>query len=308
MNYMDNILVVGSYAVAMFIKTPRMPIFGETLIGSDFFMGPGGKGSNQAIAISRLGGKVSFICFVGNDALGDEAFNLFKKEKINIELIKKTKKSTGVGFVILNDDGENGIILDMGSNNELDLDYLNEIKEELPKYNFVLSGFEIPFKTALYSLKLSKQNGSVTILNPAPAINLVNEDLSFIDYVTPNESELRICLGMKPDAQNSNSELAEKLFRNGINNLVVTEGEKGCLIINNDINEHVPGVKVDVVDTTGAGDAFNAGLTVALSEGKNIIESLKFANCCGAFTCTKAGVVNTLAYRHEIDLLYNDNY
>ena len=111
----------------------------------------------------------------------------------------------------------------MGSNNELDLDYLNEIKEKLSKYNFVLSGFEIPFKTALYSLKISKQNGSITILNPAPAINLVNEDLSFIDYVTPNESELRICLGMRPDAQNSNSELAEKLFRNGINNLVVTE-------------------------------------------------------------------------------------
>ncbi len=308
MNYMDNILVVGSYAVAMFIKTPRMPIFGETLIGSDFFMGPGGKGSNQAIAISRLGGKVSFVCFVGNDSLGDEALNLFKKEKINTELIKRTKKSTGVGFVILNDDGENGIILDMGSNNELDLGYLDEIKENLSKYNFVLSGFEIPFKTALYSLKISKQNGSITILNPAPAINLVNEDLSFIDYVTPNESELRICLGMRPDAQNSNSELAEKLFKNGINNLVVTEGEKGCLIINNDINEHVPGVKVDVVDTTGAGDAFNAGLTVALSEGKNIIESLKFANCCGAFTCTKAGVVNTLAYRQEIDLLFNDNY
>ena len=100
----------------MFIKTPKMPIFGETLIGSDFFMGQG-KGSNQAIAISRLGGKVSFICFVGSDALGDEAFNLFKKEKINTKLIKKTKKSTGVGFVILNDDGDNGIILDMGSNN-----------------------------------------------------------------------------------------------------------------------------------------------------------------------------------------------
>ena len=107
---MDNILVVGSYAVAMFIKTPRMPIFGETLIGSEFFMGPGGKGSNQAIAISRLGGKVSFICFVGNDSLGDEALNLFKKEKINTELIKRTKKSTGVGFVILNDDSMEKIV------------------------------------------------------------------------------------------------------------------------------------------------------------------------------------------------------
>ena len=305
----SKIMVVGSFAVAMFIKTPKMPIFGETLLGSDFMMGPGGKGSNQAIGISRLGAQSSFANIIGEDDLGDMAINLYKKEKVNSDNVIRTNKSaTGVGFVVLNHEGENGIILDMGSNNLLDEDFVNSIKKEISESKVVISVLEIPLIAAMRSMEIGRQTGIITILNPAPAQNLKSCNLNNIDYLTPNETELRICLGMDPDDKSDNLYLAKKLRDLGVKNLIVTLGEGGCILINDDYSEKIEGVKVDVVDSTGAGDAFNAGLAVSLSEEMGIIDSLKFANCCGALACTKYGVVSALGYREEIDELYKKSY
>ena len=305
----NKIMVVGSFAVAMFIKTPQMPIFGETLLGSDFMMGPGGKGSNQAIGISRLGVQSYFANIIGDDDLGDMAIKLYKEEKVNSDFVIRTKKSaTGVGFVILNNLGENGIILDMGSNNLVDESFVNGLKEQISKSKVVISVLEIPLKSALKAMEIGHEFNSITILNPAPAQNIKSYNLKNIEYLTPNETELRICLGLAPDDETNNMDLAKNLRDLGVKNLVVTVGEAGCILINDDICEQIPGIQVDVVDTTGAGDAFNSGLAVALSEDMSILNSLKFANCCGALACTKYGVVSALGYREEVDELFNVNY
>ena len=304
-----KITVVGSFAVAMFIKSPRMPIFGETLLGSDFMMGPGGKGSNQAIGISRLGAQSFFANIIGEDDLGDMAMKLFEKEKVNSDLVIRTKESaTGVGFVILNHEGENGIILDMGSNNLVDENFVNSLKGKISESKVVISVLEIPLIAALRAMEIGRESNIITILNPAPAQNIKSFNLNNIDYLTPNETELRICLGMAPDNETDNIDLARELKDLGVKNLVVTVGEGGCILINDDYCEQIQGVKVDVVDTTGAGDAFNAGLAVSLAEGMSILDSLKFANCCGAVACTKYGVVSALGYREEIDELFKKTY
>ena len=304
-----KITVVGSFAVAMFIKSPRMPIFGETLLGSDFMMGPGGKGSNQAIGISRLGAQSFFANIIGEDDLGDMAIKLFEKEKVNSDLVVRTKESaTGVGFVILNHEGENGIILDMGSNNLVDENFVNSLKGKISESKVVISVLEIPLIAAMRAMEIGRESNIITILNPAPAQNIKSFNLNNIDYLTPNETELRICLGMAPDNEIDNIDLARELKDLGVKNLVVTVGEGGCILINDDYCEQIQGVKVDVVDTTGAGDAFNAGLAVSLAEGMNILDSLKFANCCGAVACTKYGVVSALGYREEINELFKKTY
>ena len=304
-----KITVVGSFAVAMFIKSPRMPIFGETLLGSDFMMGPGGKGSNQAIGISRLGAQSFFANIIGEDDLGDMAMKLFEKEKVNSDLVIRTKESaTGVGFVILNHEGENGIILDMGSNNLVDENFVNSLKGKISESKVVISVLEIPLIAAMRAMEIGRESNIITILNPAPAQNIKSFNLNNIDYLTPNETELRICLGMAPDNQTDNISLARELKDLGVKNLVVTVGEGGCILINDDYCEQIQGVKVDVVDTTGAGDAFNAGLAVSLAEGMSILDSLKFANCCGAVACTKYGVVSALGYREEINELFKKTY
>ena len=304
-----KITVVGSFAVAMFIKSPRMPIFGETLLGSDFMMGPGGKGSNQAIGISRLGAQSFFANIIGEDDLGDMAMKLFEKEKVNSDLVIRTKESaTGVGFVILNHEGENGIILDMGSNNLVDENFVNSLKGKISESKVVISVLEIPLIAAMRAMEIGRESNIITILNPAPAQNIKSFNLNNIDYLTPNETELRICLGMAPDNETDNISLARELKDLGVKNLVVTVGEGGCILINDDYCEQIQGVKVDVVDTTGAGDAFNAGLAVSLAEGMSILDSLKFANCCGAVACTKYGVVSALGYREEINDLFKKTY
>ena len=304
-----KITVVGSFAVAMFIKSPRMPIFGETLLGSDFMMGPGGKGSNQAIGISRLGAQSFFANIIGEDDLGDMAMKLFEKEKVNSDLVIRTKESaTGVGFVILNHEGENGIILDMGSNNLVDENFVNSLKGKISESKVVISVLEIPLIAAMRAMEIGRESNIITILNPAPAQNIKSFNLNNIDYLTPNETELRICLGMALDNETDNISLARELKDLGVKNLVVTVGEGGCILINDDYCEQIQGVKVDVVDTTGAGDAFNAGLAVSLAEGMSILDSLKFANCCGAVACTKYGVVSALGYREEINELFKKTY
>jgi ribokinase len=299
------ITVVGSFAVGLTIRTSHMPIFGETLIGSDFDMGPGGKGSNQAVGTARLGAASHFVGIIGDDKLGEIATDLYAREGVDTtHLWKTTQMATGVGFIILNQTGENGIILDMSANKLMDTAFVDRAEAQISRSDVVMAVLEIPAAAAARGLELGKKHGVRTILNPAPATKLDDTVLKQVDYLTPNETELRILMGLAPNDPTPTAELAAQLRRHGVGNLIVTMGEKGALILTDDQTIPVPGVAVEVVDTTGAGDAFNSGLAVALAEGRSLVDAVRYAICAGAIACTRLGVIPALGHRAQVDELY----
>ena len=296
------ITVVGSFAVGMTLRTQRMPVFGETIVGSDFDMGPGGKGSNQAVGVARLGAEAHLAGIIGDDRLGEIAIDLYDREGVGASFLQRTTEmATGVGFIILNHEGENGIILDMGANELMDSAFVDQVEAQIARSDVVMSVLEIPVAAAARAMELGAKHSVRTILNPAPATALDANVLRNVDYLTPNETELRILLGLAPDDPADTVELARRLRARGVGNLIVTMGEKGALILTEDGMETVDGVPVEVVDTTGAGDAFNAGLAVALAEGKSLSAAVHFANRCGAFACRALGAVTALATRAMVD-------
>ncbi|MBX7234190.1 MAG: ribokinase [Caldilineales bacterium] len=298
------ITVVGSFAVGMTLRTTRMPLFGETLIGADFDMGPGGKGSNQAVGTARLGARSYFAGIIGDDKLGEIASDLYAAEGVDTTYLHKTTKmATGVGFIILNERGENGIILDMGANKLMDAAFVDQVEAQIARSDVVMSVLELPAAAAARAMALGRKHGVRTILNPAPATRLDDAVLATVDYLTPNETELRILLGLDPGDPTPTIDLAQEMRKRGVGNLIVTMGEKGALVLTDHEQFTVPRVDVEVVDTTGAGDAFNSGLAVALAEGRPLLEAVRFANCAGALACTKLGVIPGLASRATVDAL-----
>lgn len=300
-----RITVVGSFAVGMTIRAPRFPVKGETLLGSDFDMGPGGKGSNQAVGVARLGAESHFIALIGEDLFGEMAIQLYAKESVQTEYLGRTpERNTGVGFITLNAAGDNHIVLDMGANELLTPAHVDAAEALIAQSDAVLAVLEIPPAAAARAMKLAQRHGVTAILNPAPAQALDPAFLAHVDVLTPNESELRILLGLAPDDPTDTLELAGRLRQLGVRNIVVTQGGKGALIIHSDgSTEHVAGVPVQVVDTTGAGDAFTAALGVALAEGKSLSQAVRYATYGGALACTRLGVIPALAYRHEVEAL-----
>jgi ribokinase len=301
-----EITVVGSFAVGLTIRAPKLPIFGETMLGKDFDMGPGGKGSNQAVATARLGAHSALLAVIGTDKLAGIATDLYAAEGVDSSLLSaRPDRATGVGFIILNDKGENFIVLDMGANELMDAATVDAGEGRIKASNVVMTVLEIPIPAAARAMELGRKHGAKTILNPAPARALPDAIFSNVDYLTPNESELRILLGLPADDPRSSRELAGELRRRGVRNVVVTLGRTGALILTDDLDVVVPAIAVDVVDTTGAGDAFNSGFAVALAEGRDIVDAVRFGVVCGGLACTKLGVIPGLPDRQSADALFD---
>src|SRR3990172_5916047 len=300
-----RITVVGSFAVGLTLRAPRFPVRGETLIGSDFDMGPGGKGSNQAVGAARLGAESHLVAVVGTDLFGDVGVNLYHQEGVGIEHVRRTpERNTGVGFILLNAEGDNEIVLDMGANHLLSPDDVDGAEDLIAASDVVISVLEISPATAAHAMKAARKHGALSLLNPAPAQALDDSLLSQVDVLTPNESELRILCGLAPDDPTDTLELAHRLQKRGARQLVVTRGGEGALIVTAEgKTETLAGQKVDVVDTTGAGDAFSCALAVALAEGRPLAESVRFATFAAAQACTKLGVIPALAYRKDVDAM-----
>jgi ribokinase len=299
------ITVVGSFAVGLTIRASKLPIFGETMLGSDFDMGPGGKGSNQAVATARLGARSSLIAILGADKLASIATDLYATEKVDASLVRtQSERPTGVGFIILNHKGENFIILDMGANELVDAATVDAAETRIAESDVVMTVLEVPTAAAARAMELGRKHGARTILNPAPARPLPEAIFSSVDYLTPNESELRILLGLPADDSRLSRDLARELRRRGVRNVVVTLGRSGALILTDELETIVPAVEVEVTDSTGAGDAFNSGFAVALAEGRDIVEAARFGVVCGALACTRLGVIPSLPDRATADALY----
>jgi ribokinase len=303
------ITVVGSFAVGMTLRAQRMPIFGETLIASDFDLGPGGKGSNQAVAAARLGAKARFVGLIGDDALGRIATDLYAAEGVDTShLVVSKEHPTGVGFIIVNPEGKNGILLDMGANKWIDRAFVERAEPLIAESDVVISVLEIPVDAACTAMELGRKHGVKTVLNPAPAAPIPKAAFRSIDVLTPNETELRILLGLQPDDSTPTVELASRLQKEYGTTVVVTRGEEGSLLLGTGEPQTFSAVPVEVVDTTGAGDAFTAALAVGLAEGKDMATAIRFASCSGSCACTRLGVIPSLGHRTEVDQLFHQHF
>jgi ribokinase len=296
-----SILVVGSSNTDMVIKTNHFPAPGETILGGEFFLFPGGKGANQAIAASRLSGNVSFIAKVGNDIFGEQALQQFKKERINTEFIVSDREHpSGVALITVDSKGENTIVVAQGSNGALSAEDVQKAEAEFKRADVVLIQLEIPMETVVHAVRLAKDNGKKVILNPAPAQHLPDSVLKELFVITPNESEAELLLGVKITDSKSVQAAAKKLYRKGVTHVVITLGAEGAYIFNADGGRLIPSTKVSPVDTTAAGDVFNGALAVAIAENKSLDEAVEFANRAAAISVTRMGAQSSAPFREEI--------
>ena len=302
MNRRAHILVVGSFAVGLTMKSDRFPATGETVLGSGYRCDHGGKGSNQAVGCARLGAKVSFVARIGRDPFGETALRLYREEGVDATSVKQiAERPTGVGFILVKPgSGENCIALDPGANDLLTAADVAETDAALASADVVLTQLEIPAAAAEAALIRGRGHGAITILNPAPARPLHPAALQNVDILTPNEAEAKVLLGHRPEAGIDPPQLARELLRLGPRNAVVTLGERGAFLATPTWEKGIPAIKVPAVDTTGAGDAFNAGLAVALAHGAELEAAVNFAVITGGLAVTKDGVVPALPRWDEV--------
>lgn len=303
-----RIVVVGSYIVALVMDTDRIPLKGETLMGRNFRQTYGGKGSNQVVQAARLGSEVSFAGKIGNDSFGRDFVNLCKKEGVDHRYVFTHEQlPTASGFIICAE-GHNIITIDIGVLNEFGKLEIDQAAELFTPQSVVLIQLEIPFETAMYAAQKAKENGAVVILNPAPAKDLSETDLSCIDYLIPNETEARICAGLSPEDSCSDAEVGREILRLGCKNVIITLGEIGSLLVNHAEKILIPAFTLShVVDSTGAGDAFNAAFAVAISEGIPVKKAIHFGNAAGALACTKADTIPSFHNRQQITEFINNS-
>lgn len=298
---MGRILVIGSSNTDMVIKTNKLPAPGETILGGTFLMNPGGKGANQAVAAARLGGKVTFIAKRGNDLFGNQAIGLFMREGIDTKyVVKDLIFPSGVALITVDSSGENSIVVAPGSNGNLIEEDIQPQIFESGKFEILMLQLEIPMATVEYSARKASENGMKVILNPAPACILSEELLRHTWLITPNETEAEMITGIAitdiPSAERASVMIQEK----GAKNVIITLGETGAYVKSENYWGLIPGIKVDPVDTTAAGDVFNGALAVAVSEGKDLYEAVIFANKAAAISVTRMGAQASAPYRTEI--------
>lgn len=302
MNKRPRITVVGSYNTDLVVRTPRMPIKGETIIGGPFFTGPGGKGANQAVAAARVGADVTMVVKLGADSFGDQAEANLVKEGIRTGFILHTEEThTGAALIFVDAEGENMIIVASGANELLTPEGVDQARQAIVEANVLLVGLEVPMKTVERAIHLAHEAGVKVLLNPAPGQPLSSEMLSMVNVLTPNETETQIITDMPVRNSQEAEKAAQKLLAQGVGMVVITMGGQGALIVTPTETRHAPGQQVEVVDTTGAGDAFNGALAVALAEGKELVEAVAFANAAAALQVTRLGAAPAMPYRDEVE-------
>ena len=297
---MSDITVLGIFVADISFSGNKLPTMGETILGDSYNIGPGGKGCNQAIAISRLGGKVTFISKLGNDDYGKLAINKLKKDNIDTSnIIISNKHKTGVaGIHVDRNTGKNAITVVRGAPSSLTT---KEIDTSLFKHSKIfLTQLEIPIEVTLHCLKAAKEHGLINILNPAPACKLSNDFFKLVDYFTPNETEAEFFTGIKIRNENDAKVSAKKLIEMGIKKVIITLGEKGLFYSDGKEEIYMKATPDIAVDTTGAGDAFNGGLAFSLSKERPIRECLELANTVAGISTTKLGAGDTMPYISDI--------
>lgn len=295
------ITVIGSLNMDLVAYGERIPRSGETVRGKTFRQIPGGKGANQACAAAKLGADVRMIGCVGDDSFGSQLKASLRGDGANVDhVLVRPDVSTGVAMILVESSGDNGITIIGGANDCLTEEVIAELADVITGSDVVLLQLETPLATVKAAVLTAKSAGKTVILNPAPAAELDDEILKNTDILTPNETELELLSGHKTDTIKNLKAAGAILLRKGVKELVITLGSRGCLHMTQESANHYDAYKVKAVDTTAAGDAFNAALGVSLDEGKNMEEAIGFAMKVGAMTVTKEGAQPSLPLLNEV--------
>lgn len=298
---MKKIIVIGSSNIDMVVKTSHLPAPGETILGGEFLMNQGGKGANQAVAVKRLGGNLVFLTKLGDDVLGHQSLEYFKKEKINTQHITLDKNSaSGVALISVDDHAENSIVVASGANMQLNEQDVDHVVEEMCEGDILLMQLEIPLQTVMYAAKKAFEKGVKVILNPAPACNLPKELFKYLYMITPNRIESEMLTGLKITTDADAEEAANKICAMGVKNVIITLGSKGCLIKEGSISYRVDAFRVKPIDTTAAGDTFNGALCVGLAENMDLQHAVLMASKASSIAVTRMGAQSSIPYREEI--------
>lgn len=301
-----RITVMGSFVVDLGFRTPALPGWGQTITGSGFKLGPGGKGSNQAVAAARLGAEVTFITKLGRDAFGDLARQTYAAAHIDTAYVaESTEYPTGAASVVVDEvRGENAIVVYPGACFHITPEEIDRARPVIAASAVFLAQLETNLVAVEHGLRLARELGVTTILNPAPAASLAERIYPLCDYMTPNESEASALAGLGVRTLDEAAAAADVLLERGARNAVITLGSQGAFVKNAQVARHVAAVDAGpVVESTGAGDAFNGGFAVALAEGLDLIPATHFACTAAGISVTRHGTAPAMPRREEVETI-----
>ena len=299
-----SIVVVGSSNTDMIVRVKRLPRAGETVLGKELLTAAGGKGANQAIAAARAGGMVTFIARVGCDDLGDKAIEGLRSDGMDLAYVARDRHApSGAALIFVAWSGENAIAVASGANARLSPADVRKARGVIARAKVLLMQLETPLETSMAAARLADSKGALVILNPAPAQSLPDELLRSVSILTANESEAQILTGTRINGSHAAEEAAKQLLRRGARTVILTLGAKGALIATREGTQLVPGFLVKAVDATAAGDVFNGALAVALTEGEELEQAVRFANAAAALSVTRMGAQPSAPMRGEIERL-----
>lgn len=296
----SRIFVIGSSNTDMVVKANNLPLPGETIMGGAFFMNPGGKGANQAVAASRLGGNVTMVAKVGNDIFGNQSLEGFEKENINTDYVFIDQYApSGTALIMVNKEGENCIVVAPGANANLLPADIEQVRN-LDEAEIILMQLEIPIETIEAVAKRAKMVNQKVIINPAPAHALPDELLNGLFLITPNETEATLLTGIKVEGECSASKAAEAFLRKGVQHVIITLGKSGAFFRDHQMSFSINAPEVEARDTTAAGDTFNGAIAVALTEGMGWEDAIRFAVEAASVSVTRMGAQASVPYREEV--------
>lgn len=302
----NRILVIGSSNTDMTVRSATLPKPGETVLGGDFRMGPGGKGANQAVAARLLGGEVTFVCKLGRDMFGEGASKHYESCGLDTSKILWSDKPSGVALITVDSKAENSIVVASGANADMTVSDIDSVADIIKSSGILLLQLEIPMDAVVHAAEIAYNAGVQVVLNPAPAAVLPAELLKCVSILIPNETEASAISGIDINNFETAAAAAERLKGVGVREVIITMGSRGSVVCDGDCT-FVPAVKVNAVDTTAAGDTFCGGVCVALSEGKDLLEAVKFATAASSIAVQRPGAQDSIPNRCEVDKLLNVN-
>ena len=300
-----DIVILGVFVADTAYRAQRQPRLGETILGQSFALGPGGKGSNQSVAAGMAGASVGFITKLGKDPFADMALATWKKAGVTSLATQHADDYTGAAYIFVDENtGDNAIIVCPGAAATINRSDIDSYAEVIKHCKVLMTQLEQPIDAAEYALACARKAGATTILNPAPAVGLPTSMIALCDFVTPNEIEAETITGITVNSPKDAVAAAEALLAKGAGGAIITLGENGCLYHDGSNSVHVPAINAGpVVETTGAGDAFNGGFAVAIAEGHSPLEAIRFGTATAAISVTRPGTAPSMPTRKEIESL-----
>ena len=305
----QHITVFGSFVVDLMSRAPHLPVPGETVKGSMFRIGPGGKGFNQGVAAKKAGADVTMVTKIRRDTFGNIALNTMKELNMDASHVFLSEKSeTGAALIMVDENtSQNAIMVTLGACSEITEEDVDSIEETVKNSGYLLTQLETNVDAVERVVDMAHRYGVTVVLNTAPVQPISDELLKKVDIITPNEVEAEILTGIKVDNEGNAQKAAEYFFGKGIKTVVITLGKRGVFVSTAQKHGILPVPKVDVLDTTGAGDAFNGALVASLAEGKDIWEACVFANAAASISVTRLGTTPAMPVRSEIDRFLSEH-